>query len=174
LGSPAVSRFYRVLQGPPARGTSGTHRGTLGTPGYLTGVLTGTHRCSRTRGRALRRRCSRTARRARARRTRLVGDTVGGTESPGREYPVSTDGSTPEYPTMHPRLPLQRSRRCNTKRCRRRRATASAAEHPVSTPSTDGSTPSTGVSTPSTTVSTLITPASTTYNGVLWVLTWAL
>ena len=41
LGSPAVSRFYRVLQGPPARGTSGTHRGTLGTHGYLTGVLTG-------------------------------------------------------------------------------------------------------------------------------------
>ena len=36
----------------------------------------------------------------------MVGE-VGGTESTGREYPVSTDVSTPEYPTMHPRLPLQ-------------------------------------------------------------------
>jgi hypothetical protein len=32
LGSPAVSRFYRVLQGTTARGTPGTHRGTHGYP----------------------------------------------------------------------------------------------------------------------------------------------
>ena len=32
----------------------------------------------------------------------MVGDTVGGTESHGREYPVSTDGSTTECPQCIP------------------------------------------------------------------------
>ena len=61
----------------------------------------------------------------------MVGE-VGGTESPGsigvpREY----RREYPRVPPMHPRLPLQRSRRCNTKRCRRRRAMASPAEYAV-------------------------------------------
>jgi hypothetical protein len=76
----------------------------------------------------------------------MVGDTVGGTESPGREYPVSTDVSTPEYPQCIPDYPC--SGRAGATRSD---ADGVARRAPrVSTPSTDWSTPSTDVSTPST------------------------
>ncbi len=189
------------------RGHSGawTHRGIVkllrglgfryshGYSGYSPGyyqALTGTHRCSRTRGRALTRRCSRTARRARARRTRwsaIPSEVL--FESPGREYPVSTDVSTPEYPQCIPDCPCSDAPG----------ATRSDADGVVPRrrpQSTDGSTPSTSVS-------TLITPSAAGRSdgvvprlaealfssaaerrgqarvpgepeGVLWVLTWAL
>ena len=129
----------------------------------------------------------------------MVGDTVGGTESPGREYPVSTR-KYPRVPHNAPQTtpaavaPVQHDA-MQTASCR---SVARRAPR-VSTPSTDGSTPSTSVSTLITPSAAgradgvvprlaealfssaaerrgqaRVPPASTTYYGVLWVLTWAL
>jgi hypothetical protein len=162
LGSPAVSRFYRVLQGPPARGAPGTHRGTLGTHGYLTGVLTGnsgvTHRGTHGYPQVLAHAWAgfnatlfAYGQTGSGKTHTMVGE-VGGTESPG------STGVPREYRREYPRVPHDASQTTpavvapvqheamQTVSCH---GVARRAPR-VSTPSTDGSTPSISVSTLST------------------------